>query len=405
MSTAGSVERPALASWQRQSLLVGAVGVAVCVLGALLPDTRVIFFRAWLVGVNFVLGIAVGSLALLMMQWLTGGNWGYALRRPLEAATRTFPVLFILFLPVLLGLPLLYEWADPAAVEHDVNLQHKAPFLNVPFVIGRLVVYFLLWGGLAWLLNGWSRRQDETRDRTWLARCETLSGPGLVVLALCVTFYAIDFLMSLEPEWYSTIYGPMIGMGQVLSGFCFAVTVFLLVSDGPPLERVAVPQTLRDFGSLMLAFVMVWAYLSFSQFLLIWSGNLPEEVPWYLARIQGGWQLAALALVLFHFALPFALLLSVDIKTRRRRLLRVCVLLLVMRVIDLLWLIVPAFHHAAEGESGAGAVLGILLYPVAVIGIGGLWLAYYFYQLQRLPLLPLLNPGEEAAHHGAVAHH
>ncbi|MFO0927769.1 MAG: hypothetical protein U0736_12145 [Gemmataceae bacterium] len=395
-----------MAAWQRQALIAGAVGVVVCLLGLALPDTRATFFRAWLVGVNLVLGIGVGSLALLMMQWLTGGAWGYALRRPLEAATRTFPALLVLFLPVLLGLPLLYEWADPAAVADNVNLQHKAPYLNVPFVIGRLVIYFAIWGGLAWLLNGWSRRQDESRDRSLFDRCATLSGPGLVLIVLSITFYSIDYLMSLEPEWYSTIYGPMIGIGQVLSAFCFAVSVFILVSDRPPLDQVAVPQTLRDFGSLMLAFVMVWAYMSFMQFLLIWSGNLPEEVPWYLARLQGGWQYAALALVFFHFALPFALLLSVDIKRNRRRLLRVAGMVLVMRMIDLLWLIVPAFHHHhdAEHSGGIGAVLGGLLYPAALIGIGGLWLAYYFYQLQRMPLLPVLNPGEEVTNHGAAAH-
>lgn len=397
------VDYPALARWQRLALLIGAGAVLACVVGVLVPDTRVTTLRAWLVAFNLVLGIAVGSLALLMLQWLTGGTWGFSLRRPLEAATRTLPLVTLLFLPVLFGLGSIYEWAQPDVVAENEHLQAKAGYFATVPLLARVAVYFAVWNGLAFLLNLWSRQQDEKRDRTLVDKCMTVSGPGLLLHVIAVTFFAIDFLMSLEPEWYSTIYGAMIGMGQVLSAFSFAIVIFIVLADRPPLQGAAVPQTLRDLGSLLMAFVLVWSYLSFMQFLLIWSGNLPEEVPWYLARLQHGWSYAALALVVFHFALPFALLLSVDIKRSRPRLLRVALLVLAMRVIDLLWLIVPAFSHGHAAEM-TGTDLGGLLYPVALVAVGGVWLAYYFYQVQRLPLLPLMYPWEEATH-GATASH
>ena len=301
------------------AFVVGLVGVAVCAIGAMDPSSRVTFFRAWLVAFNLGTGLALGSLVVLMLQYLTGGVWGVVLRRSLEAATRTLPLMALLFVPLAFGLSDLYTWARPEVVALDENLQHKAAYLNVTFFLIRAAIYFTLWNGLAWILNAWSKRQDAASgpSQTILSRCEALSAPGMILYVVTITFASIDWVMSLEPHWYSTIYGAMFGMGQVLSGFAFAVAVVALLAARKPLSDLLGKQQLRDLGSLMMAFVMVWAYLSFMQFLLIWAGNLPEEVPWYLARLMGPWKFVALALIVLHFALPFVILLSATLRSRR----------------------------------------------------------------------------------------
>jgi hypothetical protein len=393
-----------MARWQRGALIAGAIGLAVCLVAGFIPDTRVAMFRAWLVAFNLCLGVALGSLVVLMLQYLTGGTWGYILRRPLEAATRTLPLMAVLFVPLVLGLGDLYLWAQPEKVAADEDLQHKMPYLNVTWFLIRAAGYFAIWNVLQLLLNRWSRQYDETRDPRVLERCRGLSAAGMVLYVVTITFASIDWVMSLESHWYSTIYGAMFGMGQVLSGFAFAIAMFLMLAKGPPLEAVALPGNLRDLGSLLLAFVMVWAYLAFDQFLLIWSGNLPEEVPWYISRLEHGWVYVSLALVIFHFALPFVLLLSTDIKRNRHRLTQVALLVVVMRLVDLFWLIVPAFGHGHGAEEHGSPVIGALLYVAAVVGIGGVWLGVYLWQIQRLPLLAVAELEGGVQHGQAVAH-
>ncbi len=403
MSTAPVVEQPNLPRWQSIALLVGAIGIAICLAGLAFETTRVHVFRAWLVGFCLTVGIALGSLVVLMLQYLTGGDWGFILRRPLEAATSTMPLVTLFYLPLALVLSSLYEWADPAKVEADPHLQHKALYLNVPFAWIRAGIYFAIWNLLAFLLNRWSRQQDTARDMAIHKRCEALSAPGMVLYVLTITFASVDWVMSLEPEWFSTMYGAMFGMGQVLSGFAFAVAMLVLLSRRLEVGQLTGGNNLRDLGSLLLAFVMVWAYLSFSQFLLIYSGNLPEEVPWYIYRFEGGWKYLGLMLVIFHFALPFVLLLSTNVKRNRAMLASVALLVLLMRAVDLLWLIVPAFHHNSEAVNPP---LGArLIYVAALVGMGGIWFAYFLMQLQRWPLAPAFNPYAEGAVHGAVAGH
>jgi hypothetical protein len=400
-------ERADLTRVSRLAFTVGLLGVGVCLVGALLPGTRVTFFRAWLVAFNLGTGLALGSLVVLMLQYLTGGVWGVVLRRPLEAATRTLPLMAVLFVPLAFGLPDLYAWARPSALD-DPDLIHKAPYLNVPFFLIRAVIYFALWNGLAWTFSAWSKRQDEQGGPSAEihSRCVTLSAPGMMLYVVSITFASIDWVMSLEPHWYSTIYGAMFGMGQVLSGFAFAVAVVALLVARKPLADLLGRQQLRDLGSLLMAFIMVWAYLAFMQFLLIWAGNLPEEVPWYVARLAGPWKFVALALVVLHYAIPFAILLSANLRSSRTALVWVASLVVVMRVADLLWLIVPAFdHHShSHAESSADASLaffGPLLYAAALAAVGGLWLGEYLRQLAGRPLLPVgVTIEKEEAHHG-----
>jgi hypothetical protein len=267
-------------------------------------------------------------------------------------------------------------------------------------------VFFAVWITLATLLTRWSRQQDATRDPALTPKFATLSAPGMVLYVLTVTFFSVDYVMSLEPHWYSTIYGAMFGMGQVLSAMAFAIVAGLALADRPPLDAPFAGQNRRDLGSLLLAFTMVWAYLELSQFLIIWSGNLPEFVPWYLARLQHGWSYVGLALILFNFALPFVLLLSTDVKRDRRRLGGVALLVVVMQVVNQVWLTIPSFTHVRPEEADTQAMFDVAMVPVALAGAGGLWLAAYLTQLRAAPLLPLYNPweGEEAAHGRAAQH-
>jgi hypothetical protein len=397
---------------QRNALTAGGAGMALCALAAFITPNQ--FFRSYLWALCFFVGIALGSLVLVMLQFLTGGAWGLVIRRIAEAATRTLPLLFLLFLPIAAGFVIqvrpsgagnsrpaisgLYIWADPAVVEADEALAFKARFyLNVPFFLIRAAICFAVWIGVMLLVNRWSLAQDRpgAGDSRGLRK---ISAAGLVIYGLTVTVMAIDWIMSLEPLWVSSIFGPLIGVGQVLTALSFIVIVLALVADRPPLAGVVNRPVFRDLGSLMLAFVMMWAYLAFSQLLLIWSGNLPSEIPYYLRRIQGGWQVFAFALVLLHFALPFVLLLMHDVKRQRRSLLQVAGLILAMRAVDLYWMIMPA--HPGPDGLGVESFMPSWTDIVAPIGIGGLWLASFLGQLQRRALLPSYDPRL-----GDVVHH
>lgn len=379
---------------QHRSLLVGGLALVLCLAGAFLSREQ--FFRSYLLGYLFFVGIALGSLALAMLHHLTGGAWGFVIRRVLESGTRTLPLMAALFVPLLFGLPHLYLWARPEDVAHSEVLQHKALYLNARFFMVRAMVYFGAWLGLAYLLNKWSLMQDRTPDPSPTRRLQTLGGPGLGLYGLTATFASIDWVMSLEPEWFSTIFGVVFIIGQVLASMAFAIAVAVRLSHRQPLVDIASPANFQDLGNLLLAFVMLWAYVSFAQYLIIWSGNLPEEVPWYLHRTQGGWEWVALALALFHFAVPFLLLLSRGIKRRLWMLSTVAVAIIVMRLVDLFWVVVPAFHP-----------LGPRLHWMdlaAPMAIGGIWFATFLRQLKGRPLLPLHDPGlRDALHHGGHA--
>jgi hypothetical protein len=377
----------------RQGALIAAgVGLVVCAVGALVDLDQ--FYRAWLVAFLFVLGITLGSMVLVMLQHLTGGAWGLILRRPLESAARCLPLVVLLFLPVALGVPRIYEWAGGEWQKAYRDIHHdepfsKADFLSPGFFYGRAAVYFVVWLLLMFFLNRWSREQDRTADPRLPRRFRLLSAPGLVLYGGTITLAAIDWIMSLQPDWSSTIFGVILGVGQVLSAFAFAIALLVLLAQYPPLRDVILPNHLRDLGNLMLAFVMLWAYMSFSQFLLIWAGNLTEEIPFYLYRGQGGWQWVAAALALFQFALPFVLLLSRDVKTGRGRLVGVALLVLVMRFVDLYWLVAPA----PSVSGGPPVPLRVPWMDVgALLLLGGLWLLFYLWQLTREPLLPAGDP-------------
>lgn len=368
---------------RKAAFVAGGAGLAGCLAGALLAPRQ--FFASYLFAFLFWSGFPLGSLALVMLHHLVGGDWGRLLRRLLEAGLRTMPLVALLFLPVLAGLGEIYPWAR--AGEADAVLEHKRPYLNAPFFAARAAVYFAAWTGLAALLGGWSRRQDETGDPRLLRRFRLVSGPGLVLFGLTATFASVDWAMSLEPRAYSSIYGMLFMAGQGLSALAAAAVGLAALSRRPPLSRVASPARLMDVGNLLFAFVLLWAYLNFSQFLILWSGNLPDEIPWVLSRGRGGWPAAAAFLLVFHFAVPFFLLLVRRAKRSALALGAVAGGLLAMRLVDVFWLVAPAFR---PGDAGVHA-----LDLAAVAGVGGIWFGCFLGALGSRPLLPLRDPQTE----------
>jgi hypothetical protein len=343
----------------------------------------------------FCLGISLGSMAVAMIHHLTGGGWGMVSRRPLEAAGRTLPLLTLYFIPIVVfGMAPLYSWARPAIVAHDPVLQLKSLYLNVPFFLVRAAVYFLAWNLLALTMTRWSSEQDRAglRPIGTERKFRLLSAGGLLVYALTITFASIDWVMSLDPHWFSTIFGILFMGGQGLAALAFVIIVLASVSDLPPFAGVIKPLHFHDLGKLMFAFVMLWAYFSFSQFLIIWSGNLPEEIPWYLERMHGVWGFIAIALIVVQFAAPFLLLLSRELKRNARMLRNVALIVLAMRFFDLLWLIKP-------GAEGLHLHWMDFIVPA---GLFGLWLFVFVGQLRRRPALPVYDPyfAEAMAVHG-----
>jgi hypothetical protein len=373
---------PELAVLQRRFLLAGAAGLALSAVGLLIDSRQ--FLQSYLMAYMLCLGVTLGCLALGMVHQLSGGAWGVVLRRPIGAASRVLPVLTVLFLPIVIGMPRLYPWADAQLVARSELLQHKHLYLNIPFFLVRAAVYFITWNALAYYLNAWSLEQDRSPDPRIARRMQRLSSGGLLAYGLTATFASFDWLMSLDPDWFSTIYGLIIIGGQGLSSLAFLIVIVAWLSRRPPLDRIVMPAHFHDIGNLMLAFVMLWAYFSFSQYLIIWSGNLPLEISWYQHRVDTSWRLVGLSLVVFHFAIPFVLLLSRHAKREAGSIVKVAVLVLVVRVIDLFWLIAPAFHQQAMSLSWLD-----LLLPAA---LGALWTGFFFRQLRGRAILPVHDP-------------
>ena len=366
----------------KKSLATGVVALVLCFLGAFFDHQQ--FFRSYLTAYFFWLGIPLGCLGIVMIHHLVGGTWGFIIQRPLEAAIRTFPVMALLFLPLFFGLRDLYVWTQPEVVAHDTVLQQKTLYLNIPFFCLRTVFYFGIWISLGYCLTKWSREQDETPDASLVERLQTLSGPGLVLYGLTVTFSAIDWLMSLEPRWYSTIYGMLFVVSHGLVALAFVIGIVYFLSRRPPLSELIAPSVFQDLGNLLLAFVMLWAYLSFSQFLLIWVENLTKEIPWYLHRMAGGWGGIATSLIVLQFALPFLLLLSRAVKRKAATLAGVALLVALMHWVELIWFVAPTFH-----PTGFTIHWTTVLAP---IGIGGVWFSAFLWQLEKQSLLPFRDP-------------
>jgi hypothetical protein len=377
---------PVVKTIAQRSLMVGVVfGLVAVILAFFRPEQ---FFRAYLLGFMCWLGVALGSMAILMIRHLTGGGWGMVIRRILGAAMRTVPLLTLLFIAVILGIHKLYIWAQPLDQVADKHLREHLEditktYLTTNGFVVRAIVYFAIWNLLSLLLSMWSRQTDRAGAPDNTSRFKAVAGPGLILYAFTISFAAIDWIMSLDPSWISTIFGLVILIGEVLSAMCFAVVVERILFNYKPMSEMLRPDFVHDHGKWMLTFVMVWAYFNYSQWLIIWAGNLPSEITYYVRRLNGGWGYVGLMVVIFHFAVPFAILLSRPFKRNIRKLVWLAAWLLLMRYVDLFWIIEPNFSRA------------FLLTPEDVIvpvAIGGFWLAYFFHNLGALPLLPAYDP-------------
>jgi hypothetical protein len=373
---------PEIDRLQRNAAIVGIVGAIATVAGGFADSDQ--FFRSYLVAFLFILGPSLGCLALMMVHNLSGGAWGLAVRRQMEAASSTMIFVAVLFVPIIFGMHHIFEWTHADVVARDPVLIHKAPYLNATAFVIRAAVYFTIWCGLAWILTRMSKAQDSKPTKPDDPRFQNISGPGLVLYAFSITFASFDWVMSLNPHWYSTLMGLHFLVGNGLAAIAFTIMIAFVLSRSAAMSSVLSAEKFHDYGKLLLAFVMLWAYLSYSQFLIIWSGNLPEETPWYIMRFQGFWGVVAIALVVGHFALPYSLLLSRDLKRRASRLSLLAAFILVMRWVDLYWHVQPQFNE--------GRFAFHWMDVTAVAGLFGLWLAVFCWNLKGRSLLPVGDP-------------
>jgi hypothetical protein len=362
--------------------VVGALGLLLCC--AAFFYNREEFYQSYSFAFLYWGGFSIGGLGVLLMHHTVGGKWGVTIRRLLEAQMRTLPLIAVLIIPILFGLRFLYPWANHELVMQTPVLQHKAPYLNTPFFIGRVVLYFavfLFWG---YRVYGMADRQDETGDPTLKERMRAFSAPGILIFTILGTFAYIDWILSADVQFFSTVYGAMILIGDILQAIAMSIVVLVLASrDDRFGGRVNAP-VLHDLGNMMFAFVIFWAYLSASQLIIVWPANLPQEIGWYLDRVRGFWKYLAAATALSMFAIPFCLLLSQDRKRHPIRLMRVAIFILCARIVDMFWIVEPT--HRTHGFA---------LYWTdfaAFLGIGGIWIYVYLGQLRRRPLLPLRDP-------------
>ena len=371
---------PQIDTFQRVGLGLGLIGLIGLAVGFASDPAQ--FYRSYLLGSVFVLGVPIGSLALLMIHHLSGGRWSLVLRRTFEASARTIPLMALLFVPIVFGIHDLYEWSHADVVANDPIIRHKVAYLNQSGFIIRAVLYFALWSGMALLLARWSAQQDT--EPFPLDRFNKVSGPGVLLLGLSVTFASVDWVMSLDPHWFSTLFGLWFLVGMALTALAFSIVVASLLHNNGHMARALSTDRFHDYGTLLYAFIMLWAYLSYSQFLIIWSANLPEEIPFYLRRFGDGWQGMILVIIAGHFVLPWLLLLFRSTKRNMSRLVGVAAFMLVMRFLDVFWLVAPWVKQGAIGVHWMDVA--------AVLGVFGLYVGAFCHLLKGRALLPVGDP-------------
>ncbi len=403
MLNASDYQAPAeMSRWRNLAIGIGGICTIIMLAVALLFREQALetALRAWLLGFIFSCGLGIGGLGILHLQYLTGGAWGVVSRRVLEACSRTVLVLAILFIPIALGVYNLYEWSH--INKTDAIVMHRGWYLTWGGFVVRAYIYFLLWWVMQYLLNKWSAQQDASADyeeaAVHLGSATAFSGPSLVFFALLVSFATIDWTMTLDPHWFSTIWGFLYIAGWSLSCFSFVVVILAYLSDKAPMNRILGKRHFHDLGKLMLALVMVWAYFNFSQFLIIWSGNIPEETVWLLDRMKDGWGWIGLILILFHFAFPYVVLLSRDVKRNAKYLAIMALFIIFLRIVDV-------FYHIAPSPSTTGQEPHFnafwILYLLGPLAVGGIWLWAFLGELAKRPLVPIKDPFlEDAIEHG-----
>jgi len=374
--------RPQMDRVQRNSLIVGVIALAATAVGIFVDPAHV--WQSYLFGFVFWAGLALGCLGIFLMHNVVGGNWGVAIRRFVESGLQTLPLIAILAIPVLVNINSLYKWTDATYRAEHFSVGHKAAYMNVPFFIGRTVLYFLIWLFIGFRILKMANEHDRTGDSALFRKIKGRSAPALLVFVLSTTYAFIDWIMSLEPEWYSTIYAWMFTVGEVLMTFAFMIALLVLLSKREPFASFVTTKHYHDLGNLTLAFTMLWAYMSFAQLLIIWSENLPDEIPWYIRRFSGGWGYVAWTISIFHFCIPFFLLLMRFIKKNPNLLRTLAIWIIIIRMLDVFWIIEPAFRQRALAVYWTDIA--------ALVGIGGIWLAFFVRNLKARPLLASNDP-------------
>lgn len=372
---------------QLAALIIGVVALGLCAYGAF-ADRRQFFF-SYLFGLLFWLQLSLGCYLVTMLHHLTGGRWGFPTRRFLEAGFMVLPLLLVLFVPIFFGLTELFPWARPADVAADKVLQGRTPYDNPLAFIARTVILLGFWSWTAFCLRRWSLQQDATTDPAPTRRARTWSGLGIVLYGLLGTVASVDWIMSLEKHWYSTMFAVVVIIGQILLAYAFSVIMMTQFRREPPLIQVVNKTHYHQLGNLLLAFVMFWTYVSFGELLVIYSGDLPHEVDWYLHRIATSWKVVVAVLGLFHFFMPFYLLLFRVVKKHVAPLTAIAVTLFLAHVFSVYWMVMPCLHPEGIRLSWMDFA--------APIGVGGLWVAAFLAALKRAPLLPQRDPGLQFA--------
>jgi len=383
-------------SWNR----IPAIGAACAVLGVagcamLGPGNPKQFFFSWLMAYLFFLSLALGALFFTLFMYACQGGWGIVVRRLCETVFATIPVMAVLFLPLLFGLNNLYPWSVPGAAEQDALVRWKQPFLNVPFFLIRAAIYYVCWSFIALLYYRLSRGQDTTGDPSVSARLRKFAGPAIIVMALTSTFASIDWVVSLTPHWYSTMFGVYFFAGSFI-GFIALLSVLVPTMRGAGLlDTMITAEHLHDLGKFLFAFMCFWAYIGFSQFFLIWYANLPEESFWFKARLEGSWEIASLLLMAGHFGVPFLYLMGRDVKRNGRTLAIGGMWLLAMHFVDIYWQVMPTLHP----EGIRPSVLDV----AALLAVGGCFAAAVGWLMRRQALVPVRDPrlGESLAFENA----
>lgn len=382
--------RPRFDRIEQRAFILGIIGALALVAGALVSTNQ--FFQSYLYGYMLWMGLTIGCLGVLILHHLVSGHWGNLIQRVVESGARNALLMALLFIPILVGMEHIYPWTNHEHVEASHVLHSKMGYLNVSFFIVRAGLFFIVWIGIAFWLSAMSNKQDQTADPMLTRKMKIFSGPAMVLFVLTVSFASFDWMMSLEPEWYSTIYGMQTIVGGVLTTLAFSILVLRILATHPPISEVITTRHIHHIGNLLMAFTILWAYMAFSQFLIIWSGNLPEDNFYYIRRLGTGWNIIAVILLIGHFFVPFLLLLSRKRKREMDSLARVAVAVFLMRLVDYFWLIVPAFSTDH-----------IRVHPLDVaahVAIGGLWVGMFVRQLKMKPLLPLHDPRFEEGAEG-----
>jgi hypothetical protein len=358
----------------------------LCLYGAFVDSAQ--FYKSYLLAYVFWVDLTIGFLGLTLLHQMAGGRWGDTVQRLFEAGTNTLPLMALAFVPIALNLDKIYPWAVPGALAGDPLLQHKAIYLNPTAFIGRTALYFVIWIGFAWVMNRWWWRRDQGAEGPSIRLEQGFGGLGLVIFVLTASFASFDWVMTLEPDWYSSVYGLIFVVGEALAALTFTIVILSrlvggdLKSDAEVKGVEGYPRPIADLRNLTVAFVILWAYMQFSQFIITWSGNTDEEITWVLHRGTSGWQAVTLTLIVLHFFAPLLLLISPLIKRSFTALAGLAGALFLMRWVETFWMAMPAYYTHG---------LTIHWMDIAVsVAVGGLWVGWFATALRRAPE-PLIN--------------